>query len=264
MNGTMLNYRLDGRGPVTVVFVHGYTLDLRMWQPQVEALVDQCRMVRYDARGFGKSPLPPDTPYAHADDLLSLMDHLSIPSAVLVGMSMGGRTVLHAALKAPHRVLCAVVAGCLVNGTNWDTQSDNLCELLECLALRRGLDAAKSAWLQHELFSSLRTNPAAAAALAEIVEDYNGIHWLSQDPHIKPTSLTVSDLQHIRVPVTAIVGQHDLAEFRHMTSLIASYVTCAKRIVVPAVGHLVSLEAPGTVNNVIADLLINFSASAQH
>ena len=88
-----------------MVLVHGFTLDGRMWDEQVAALRDIATVVRLDLRGFGRSSDPaPGVAYTHSADLLALLDHLNIRSAVLVGLSMGGLVVLHSALVAPQRV----------------------------------------------------------------------------------------------------------------------------------------------------------------
>src|SRR6478609_7272959 len=102
--GARLAYDVTGDGPA-VVLVHGFGLDMRMWEPQVEHLAARYRVVRYDCRVFGASgPFDPAVPYTHAADLVALLDHLAIGQAVLAGLSFGGRVVLQTALAAPARV----------------------------------------------------------------------------------------------------------------------------------------------------------------
>lgn len=57
INGTHLYYEIAGSGP-SLVFIHGFTLDNRMWDDQFEVFAQHYRVLRYDARGFGKSALP--------------------------------------------------------------------------------------------------------------------------------------------------------------------------------------------------------------
>ena len=52
--GTRLAYQVTGDGPA-VVFAHGFGLDMRMWDPQIQHLGARFRVVRYDCRGFGAS-----------------------------------------------------------------------------------------------------------------------------------------------------------------------------------------------------------------
>lgn len=77
-----------------------------MWDPQGAALGDRFRVVRYDHRGHGRSPVPPG-PYRIEDlgaDLLGLLDRLGVARAHLCGLSLGAMTALWVAAHAPDRV----------------------------------------------------------------------------------------------------------------------------------------------------------------
>src|SRR5439155_21417427 len=87
-----------------------------MWEPQVGALARSHRVIRYDVRGFGRS-VPVLTPHASAaEDLLALFDHLEIPQAHVVGMSMGGRIAIDLALTCADRVATVVTIGAVLSG----------------------------------------------------------------------------------------------------------------------------------------------------
>jgi 3-oxoadipate enol-lactonase len=103
-----LAYDETGSGP-PVVLLHGGILDRRMWDEQMTALPGH-RVTRFDARGHGESSIA-TTPYRRADDVIALLDHLDIPTATLVGLSMGGTTALDAALDHPDRVAALVISG---------------------------------------------------------------------------------------------------------------------------------------------------------
>jgi 3-oxoadipate enol-lactonase len=77
-----------------------------MWEPQVPALAERFRVVRYDTRGHGGSPVPDGelSIAALAADLLGLLDHLGVARASLAGVSLGGMTAMWAAAEAPGRV----------------------------------------------------------------------------------------------------------------------------------------------------------------
>ena len=97
--GARLRYRDEGAGRA-VVFVHGWTLDLDMWEPQ-SPLAAQLRMVRFDRRGFGLSSGEPSM----RRDVRrpACADHRGSGSCkpLLVGMSQGARVVLDFALRHP-------------------------------------------------------------------------------------------------------------------------------------------------------------------
>jgi pimeloyl-ACP methyl ester carboxylesterase len=115
--GARLAYQVTGSGSA-VVLVHGFWLDLRMWDPQVEQLAARFQVVRYDCRGFGASgPFDPAVGYTHSCDLLALLDHLGIDAAVLIGLSFGGRVAFQTALAAPDRVRALVLADAVLDGS---------------------------------------------------------------------------------------------------------------------------------------------------
>jgi len=68
VNGARLYYETTGTGE-PVIFLHGNTLDARMWDDQFLVFAQQYQAIRYDLRGFGKSSPPNAEPFAHADDL---------------------------------------------------------------------------------------------------------------------------------------------------------------------------------------------------
>lgn len=86
IEGALLYYELIGSGPV-LVLLHGFSFDTTVWDDQIEAFARHFRVLRYDLRGFGRSTCA-DISYTHADDLKTLLDHLKIQEAYLVGLSM--------------------------------------------------------------------------------------------------------------------------------------------------------------------------------
>ncbi|MFZ5979117.1 MAG: alpha/beta fold hydrolase, partial [Candidatus Zixiibacteriota bacterium] len=89
-----------------VVFLHGFTLDHRMWTPQIEFFRPYYRLLIPDARGHGRSDAPA-TGYGRRDrveDLKRFADKLKIDRFHAVGLSMGGSTSLGLALDSPERL----------------------------------------------------------------------------------------------------------------------------------------------------------------
>src|SRR5215467_8368775 len=99
IDGARLRYRDEGRGPA-VLLLHGWTLDLQMWDPQVVALRDAFRLVRLDRRGHGRSDGTSSTQRDSAD-LAALCRHLALTRVALIGMSQGARSALEFAAHAP-------------------------------------------------------------------------------------------------------------------------------------------------------------------
>lgn len=118
--------RSDPYEAPAVLFCHGFLMDHTMWEPQVEALSPRFRCVRWDERGFGRTPAhEPFTYWDLADDAVGLLDHLGIERAVLVGMSQGGYLALRAALAHPERV-----SGLVLEDTRADRDDPETMEML--------------------------------------------------------------------------------------------------------------------------------------
>lgn len=111
-----------GRGPA-VVFAHGGTGDLRMWDDQVTALADRYHVIRYDQRGFGRSP-PATEPFSYVADLGAVLDHADVDTAALVGTSVGGATVVDYTLTDADRVTALVPVAAGISGFGWQTSPE--------------------------------------------------------------------------------------------------------------------------------------------
>ena len=116
-NNNYLNVEVTGSLDLPkIIFSNSLGSDLRMWNPQVEAMKDKYCIIRYDKRGHGKSS-PAQGPYSFdmlENDVIKIMDNLEVEKANFVGLSMGGMTSLGLALKHQNRfdkfVCCAARA----------------------------------------------------------------------------------------------------------------------------------------------------------
>ena len=102
-----LHYRVDGpSGAPVLVLSHALGLSMAMWDPQLDSLARTFRVIRYDHRGHGGSPVPAG-PYRIEDlgrDLIQLLDRLAIGRMSFCGLSLGGMVGLWLAANAPERV----------------------------------------------------------------------------------------------------------------------------------------------------------------
>ena len=112
-----LAFETRGEG-VPLVFIHGFSFDMRTWDAQVEALSRYFQVVRYDLRGFGRSSMPTG-PYSHVQDLRDLIGFLSTVLPVLIGLSLGANIALSFALDHPRAVRGLVLASSGLPGFAW-------------------------------------------------------------------------------------------------------------------------------------------------
>lgn len=158
--GARLYYEERGCGEA-LVFLHGASLDLHQWDRQMEHFAADYHVIAMDARGHGRSTLPPGAvrPEQFWQDVRALLDHLGIEKAVLCGLSMGGHTALQTAIYAPERVRALVLIG--TPCTNRFNLYEKICVPINracircmpmkwvawCLAVSLGGDAASRAYI---------------------------------------------------------------------------------------------------------------------
>src|SRR5262245_45434009 len=100
-----------GSGGPTLVLLHPFPFDRRLWAGLIDAWAARCRVIAVDARGFGESP--PSGAFAIADladDVAALLDGLGVARATVLGMSMGGYAALAFAARHPQRLARLVLA----------------------------------------------------------------------------------------------------------------------------------------------------------
>lgn len=245
-NGGQIYYQTVGSGQ-PIVFVHGFTLDHRMWQPQVEFFSKNYQVITYDARGFGRSSLP-DGSYDHTADLRALLEHLGIEQAHLVGLSMGGRIATNFTLNYPEMVRSLTLMDAALDGykseVDWNVY-----------AKEQGVEKAKQNWLNHELFTATQKKPEVVAALQPIVADYSGWHWLHTDPQNPTATSARNRLDKIIKPTLIIVGENDLTYFHNIAKVLNSGIPGSQKIIMSNVGHMVNMEAPDKINNLLHDFI---------
>src|SRR6202451_1543821 len=173
-DGGWLQYTIAGEGE-PVVFIHGFGLDLHMWDPQWRAFAQRHRVIRYDLRGYGGSSLP-EGPYSHVDDLLALIDFLGARPVHLVGLSLGGRVALRVAAQEPKALRSLTLADPALDGHAWSADWLQRWRKMSDAAKRGDLGSAKKLWREHILFAPANTQPAGAQARRGMSDVHSGLH----------------------------------------------------------------------------------------
>ncbi|MDB5179335.1 MAG: bioH [Patescibacteria group bacterium] len=235
-------YEISGQGE-PVVFVHGFTLDHRMWRPQIEAFQSDYKCVSYDLRGFGASDLP-EGKYAHYDDLQALLDQLNIETAHIVGLSMGGRVAIDFALRHPAYVRTLTLIDSALSGfPSRGAVKPDIAAI--------GLEAAKAAWLSEPLFAGEQGHPEALGLINEIVADYSGWHWSHPNTETQLAPPAVDRLGELAMPTLVMVGEDDVTGFQECARHIAKNAPRTTFETIERAGHMANLDNPGRVNELL-------------
>jgi pimeloyl-ACP methyl ester carboxylesterase len=239
-------YSLVGEGN-PLVLVHGFSIDSRMWKPQIEFFKNKYQVITYDMRGFGSSSLPISR-YSHHDDLKAFLDYLNIKKVNIVGLSLGGEISLDFTLMYPEYVNKLILLDSSLSGysstVDWNVY-----------AKEQGLEKAKENWLNHNVFKSARNKPLALQLLTEMVHDYSGWHWLNFDPREKPKA--IEKLSEIKCPVEIILGQNDLDYYHDIAKILNESIKNSNLDIIDDSGHMVNLEQSEKTNHIIDDFLQN-------
>jgi pimeloyl-ACP methyl ester carboxylesterase len=264
--GDILTYYEDespappsARRETPVVLIHGHSADLRLWEPQVPALLGAgYRVVRYDVRGHGRSSVPA-TGYTwehYLADLRALLDHLRVERAHLAGISMGGAIALQLALEEPGRVASLTLVDSALPGFAYSPQfEDDIERLREAVRADGPRAALERHWLTHPIFEGVRRHPEAFAALRRMVLDYPAADYLDEAEYAPPERPAIERLHEVRAPALVVVGEMDVPDFRIIADILAENLPRARKLVVPDAGHLPSLERPEEVNTALLSFL---------
>jgi pimeloyl-ACP methyl ester carboxylesterase len=261
--GARLRYRDEGSGPA-LLLVHGWTLDLAMWNALSAALRPTFRVIRLDRRGFGLSSGQPGLERDIAD-LDALWGHLGLTSAALLGMSQGARVVLGLATQSQRNISCLVLDGppdMVRDAGARDNADDDDDEVplahFRAIARAQGIEAFRRQWSAHPLIQLRTGDRNAHQLLHAILNRYPGSDLLhAAAPIATDAALAAVPLrpEDIALPVLVITGAHDVARRIKAADLLARRFPCAERAVVADAGHLPNLDNPVAYNNLVRGFL---------
>lgn len=244
-----LFYDVTGSGE-PVVFIHAFSLDRRMWEPQLAAFAGRFKVIRYDLRGHGNS-IAPTEPYTGYADLRNILDELRIDKATLVGLSAGSELAINFALAYPDRVVRLVLAapglgGYGVGPLPWVQPA------FEAAAAGEPERAARL-WAQTPIMA-IRSNLAATETVISLVMS-NSRLWTFRRTEQPLSPPAVGRLSEIKCPALMIVGDQDLPHIRDIAGFLQRGIARATLVSVPGAGHIVNLDAPGPFNDALAAFL---------
>jgi pimeloyl-ACP methyl ester carboxylesterase len=243
-----LSYDIHGDGP-TVVLLHSSVCDRRMWDPQVPVLTEAgYRVVRFDFRGFGETPVA-DRPYSDAGDVCDLLDHLECERYALIGSSHGGEVALEVAATRTDAVASLVL---LCAGMPGHVPGPELRAFIEREnALLAADDVAGAVQLNLATWMGPEAKPEARQ-LVRVMQR----HALDTQRAARFASAGVPvDLARITAPCLAVSGAHDLADFREIAVGLPGQIPGARHLELPWAGHVPSLERPDEVTGLLIDFL---------
>jgi pimeloyl-ACP methyl ester carboxylesterase len=261
--GARLYYEETGQGP-PIVLLHGGLLDRRMWDPQMEALSTRYRVIRYDARNHGRTKGVAGS-FAHYDDLRALLDHLGIEKATLVGLSLGGRTLLDFAIAYPDRASTIVLVSPGASGYEFESQAfkanaEQMSQAFRDGDLPRAIEFFQRSWTDGPNRSPSDVAPEIrngvrdmALATAEVWNPESVVKEL--DPP------AFGRLGEIRARTLVVVGSLDMPGILEIAAAVEKNVEGADVVTVEGAAHMVNMEKPEEFNRVLLGFLAEGAAN---
>lgn len=253
INGATLSWREVGAGDDVLVLLHGFPFSSAIWRPQLEFPPAGWRVIAPDLRGFGGSGQLPPARFSmdqFADDVIALLRHLGVRSAVVCGHSMGGYITFALLRRAQGMVRGLVLTdtraaadtpegktGRLKNAKH--VQAHGTAALVDALVPRLLSESTRANMphVEQELRSIMDTAPASSVIAALV--------GMAERPDSSP------QLRSINVPTLVIVGERDVITPAGEARLLARAIPGAQLEIIPGAGHLPSLEQPAAFNRIL-------------
>jgi 3-oxoadipate enol-lactonase len=251
-DGVRINTVIDGPGDgPCLLLMHSIGCDLTLWDPQIQALSADFRIVRFDARGHGRSDAPKGdyTLDRLSRDALAVLDAVGVDSAYLCGLSLGGVTAQWLALHAAARVKAIIIANTATRiGTAeaWQARAD--------MSIGQGMQAlAPTAITRFFSERFLASSPEIAdiflqRLLTTAPEGYAGCCAVLRD-----TDFT-GQLGAIALPTIVIGGTLDVPTPLSQAEELARAIPGARLVALDA-GHLSNVEQPAAFADAIRRIL---------
>jgi 3-oxoadipate enol-lactonase len=234
-----ISYSVDGSidGP-TLLFINSIATVRELWSRQVAAFGGTHRVITYDARGHGRSSVPPGA-YTIAQlgrDALAILDAEAVASAHICGISLGGITAMWLAVHAPDRVRSLTLANTAARVGSVEMWSERITMVRD-----KGMTALADMTMPRWFTEEFRTRePKTVEQFRSMVaacslDGYLGCCAALRDGDLRDA------ISSIRCPVLAVAGRADIATPPEALQFVHETIAGSKMVMLDA-AHLSNVE----------------------
>lgn len=259
VNHARLHVEDAGEG-AAITMLHGFLVDSGQWDAEFDALSNNHHVVRYDARGFGRSTIEPGS-YAHHEDLAVVLDAFAIQRTALLACSGGAATALDFTLAHPERVSALIFVGAGYWGKFADSTpaARAFLQALNTLDANGMIDSSLRAFTDGTSCSPNDVNPLVrkrTEAMTSALFKREASYWTraSVDQRV-PAPSALQRLGEINTPTVLMVGSDDQPEVIALSKELAEGIPGARCVVIPNAAHHANMEAPAAVLAQIREIL---------
>lgn len=258
--GGPLYYEVAGEGH-PLLLVHAGIADRRMWDDQWEEFSRRYRVIRYDLRGYGNTPLL-DQGYSNRQDIHDLLTRLGVDKTYIIAVSRGGQIATDFTLEHPEMVDALVLVGAGMSG--WESEAEPTPE--EKQAFEEGEEAeTKEDWervadLDVRVWVDGFGRPGGQGdqkvrekVRQMCIENYRKPYGSGQPVVLDPPA--AGRLAEIRVPVLVLIGEYDNSGAHAVSDAYAGGISGARKVVIEGTAHVPNMEKPEEFNRLVLDFL---------
>ena len=254
VGGLEIAFERQGAGP-PLVLLHGFVGHSREWRRQIDDLSDEFTVVAWDTPGAGRSSDPPETFRLpdYADCLAAFIDAVGLRRPHIVGLSFGGALALELYRRHPtipeSLVLASAYAG-WAGSLTYEVTEQRLRTTL------RAADAPSEQRVQSMIPTMFSSSPPPAS-----VEEFRGIMLEIHPAGLRAMARSVAEadlrdvLSRITVPTLLLYGDQDVRAPLAVAEDIHVRIPASRLVVMQAVGHMSSVEAPERFNAEVRSFL---------
>jgi 3-oxoadipate enol-lactonase len=251
VEGGKIYYEECGTGDEAVLLVHDGVVHSAVWDDVWPTFCKNFHTIRYDRRGYGRSPVATSW-YTETDDMVALLRHLKVRRTMLVGSSHGGELSIEFALEHPGLVEELVLVGAVVHGypysdhflnrgqATWGpAENNNRAAAIKKIADDKYLTTSDHSAARQKIRDLLTTSP----------QDF------MHGDMARPVSSSLPRLHEIHVPTLILVGEADIPDVHAHAGAIETGIPNARRLVVADTGHLMYIEKPEEFTRIVIRFL---------
>ena len=254
-NGISIYYEVAGpEGAPWLTLSNSLATDLQMWDPQLDVLAENFRVLRYDTRGHGMSESL-HGPYSLdllADDVIALWDALRIKQTHFVGLSLGGMTAQALALKCPERFLSLTIADSRADCP--DAYRDFWLQRIAAVE-NEGVASVVEATLERWFTDACReSQPAMMDGLRKMISGTSGNGYIGCTHAIMGLDF-LDQLHRIDLPALFLVGTQDGGTPPEANRAMHEQVKNSQYVEIDPGSHLCNMENSEAFNQVLTGFL---------
>jgi 3-oxoadipate enol-lactonase len=242
-----LYYEECGTSPQTVVLLHDGGAHSEVWDDVWPAFCKQFHTIRYDRRGYGRSPEATSW-YYEMEDLAVLLRHLKVARAAVVGSSHGGSVSIDFTLQYPQMVQQLVLVGAVVSGLPYSDHFLNRGMVNSKPFEKNDVNAGLTNWA-NDKYLIAPGHDAARKRLLELLK--SNPQDMTHNDYARTAQPALPRLSEIRVPTLILTGDADIPDVHAHAGAIEAGIHGSHRVVLSDAGHLMYLEKPEEFSKIV-------------